>query len=97
MSICNASNILDIDLFEDASSKYSGNASQRGGGAEKAIPDVRAARDTGTAAVNIGKTVNRIKQAIKDDNLAPRSNRRLLEKAIHVIKDHLKAVLSSCH
>ncbi|KAI0994683.1 hypothetical protein K3495_g13498, partial [Podosphaera aphanis] len=81
MSGINASNATGADPFEDSSSRYTGNAlgsgGGGGGGAGKAQPDT-------------AEDVKKFKQALQDDNLAPRAYRKLLKEAVTIIESLLR-------
>lgn len=73
MSNSNASNRLAEDPFKDSSSKYTGNASDSGGGARKAPP-------------NIDADLKKFKQTLKEDILVPRAYKKLLKEAVDTIE-----------
>ncbi|POS83061.1 hypothetical protein EPUL_006084 [Erysiphe pulchra] len=73
MSNSNASSTLDIDPFKNARSTDTGNKSQRGGGAVRAIPDA-------------GIAIDKCKQAIKEADITPRACKKLLGVAIEIIE-----------
>ncbi|KAI0992758.1 hypothetical protein K3495_g15427, partial [Podosphaera aphanis] len=77
MSRINAPNARLVDPFEDSSSRYTGNTSASGGGAGKAQPAT-------------AEDVKKFKQALQDDNLAPRTYKKLLKEAVTIIESLLR-------
>lgn len=75
MNNSNASSIQIVDPVKDSSSKYTGKTSGGGcGGVDKTTTDAEA-------------TLNRFKQILKEENVASRAGKRLLEEAIQIIEN----------
>ncbi|KHJ30567.1 hypothetical protein EV44_g3728 [Erysiphe necator] len=79
MSNTDASKTMKVDPLENTNSRNTGNASERGSGAEKALPDADDA---------LGKFK---KKTLKEDNFALRPFKILLAEAVEVIESLQKA------
>ncbi|KAI1000657.1 hypothetical protein K3495_g7539 [Podosphaera aphanis] len=80
MSGSNASNTMDIDPSEDASSRNTRNTARTGGGGA----------DAGKAPLNVDESLKRFKSAIKDDTAPPRAYKIMLEETVKCIESLLR-------
>ncbi|KAI1007661.1 hypothetical protein K3495_g565 [Podosphaera aphanis] len=76
MSSSNVSNAMEIDPFEDSSSRNIRNASKTGCGG---------GTGAGKTPPNIAADLKKFKLAIQDDNIPPRAYKKMLEEVVIVI------------